>query len=252
MSAPLSLTTSEHAGLTVRTVGPPVGERGGEEVRAAAVLLHGFGAPGTDLVGLADELLRVRPALAGRVRLHFPAGLLDLGAAGMPGARAWWLLDVRRFGLPPEELVEILRSERPRGVKALRSKIDALMDSLLTVDGLPPEQIVIGGFSQGAMVTTDYALRSDRPLGGLAVLSGALCSEAEWGPWAAACPKRRVYQSHGTLDAILPFATGEALRDVLTGAGHDVKFESFPGPHTISPAGLEGVADLLEQALGEA
>ena len=251
MPSPLSQTTSEHAGLTVRTVGPPVAEREGEEVRAAAVLCHGFGAPGTDLVGLAEELLRIRPALAGRVRLHFPAGLLDLTSAGMPGARAWWLLDVRRFGMPPGELVEILRSERPRGVKMLRERIDALMDSLLTVDGLPSERIVIGGFSQGAMVTTDYALRSDRPLGGLAVLSGALCSEAEWTPWAAAAPKRRVYQTHGTADAILPFATGEALRDVLTDAGHEVRFQAFAGPHTIPPAALEGVADLLEAAMGD-
>ena len=101
------------------------------------------------------------------------------------------------------------------------------------------------------MVTTDYALRSDRPLGGLAVLSGALCSEAEWAPWAAAAPKRRVYQTHGTADAILPFATGEALRDVLTDAGHEVRFQAFAGPHTIPPAALEGVADLLEAAMGD-
>ena len=241
------LTTSEHAGLTVRTVGPPAGE----PVDAAAILCHGFGAPGGDLVGLAGSLFAAAPGIAGRVRLHFPAAPLDLGPLGMPGGRAWWLLDMNRLNLPPVARVAALRGERPAGVDALRTQFDACVDSLLTPDGLPPGRLVLGGFSQGSMLAADYALRSDRELGGLAVLSGALVAAAEWGPWAAACPTRRVFQSHGTADQVLPFAAGEALRDLLTDNGHDVRFERFAGGHAIPPAAVAGVAGLLAEVLGE-
>ncbi len=237
-------STAEHGGLTVRSVGPPAGE----PVEAAAVLCHGFGASGSDLVSLAAELFRVRPALAGRVRLHFPAAPLDLGPLGMPGGRAWWMLDMNRLNLPPEQRVAALRKERPAGVDALRTQFDSVIDSLLTLNGLSGGSLVVGGFSQGAMLSTDYALRAAGELGGLAILSGAFVAEAEWTGWARICPSRRVFQSHGTTDPILPFASGEGLRDLLTAAGHEVRFEAFPGPHTIPPAALEGIADLLEAA----
>ena len=242
-----TLTTSEHAGLTVRTVGPPAGE----PVEACAILCHGFGAPGGDLVGLAGGLFAAAPALAGRVRLHFPAAPLDLGPLGMPGGRAWWMLDMARLNLPPDRRVAALRHERPDGLDALRTQFDSLTDSLLSPDGFSKQSLVVGGFSQGSMLAADYALRSRDELGGLAVLSGALVSAAEWEAWADECPTRRVFQSHGTRDDILPFESGAALRDLLTGAGHDVRFEQFPGGHAIPPAATAGVAGLLERIVEE-
>ncbi|NNJ26819.1 alpha/beta hydrolase [Alienimonas chondri] len=248
MPADIHDSTAEHAGFTVRTIGPPAGA----PVDASAVIFHGFGAPGTDLVGLAADLLHLRPTLAGQVRLHFPAGPLDLGSMGMPGARAWWMLDMNRLQLPPEQRVAALRNERPAGIEELRTQADSLIDSLLTSDGLPSGSLVVGGFSQGSMVATDFALRSDDELGGLAILSGAYVMESEWKERAAACPSRRVFQSHGRGDDILPFATGEVLHDLLTDAGHTVRFEAFNGPHTIPAVALDGIADLLERVVDNA
>ncbi|MEM9703560.1 MAG: phospholipase [Planctomycetota bacterium] len=242
MDIPVFQTDSEHAGLKVRSLGPPAGE----PVQAACVLCHGFGASGTDLVGIGEDLLRSRPALAKTVRLHFPEAPMDLGPMGMPGGRAWWMLNMRRLSLPFDERVEALRNERPEGVEALRTQFDSAIDSLLTLDGLPSGSLVVGGFSQGSMLATDYALRSDEPLGGLAILSGALVMQAEWSERAGACPPRRVFQSHGRHDDILPYAAGEGLRDLLTGADHTVRFEPFDGPHTIPPVALEGIAELLD------
>ena len=247
MSPPLTETTSEHGGLPVVSVGPPAGE----PVEAAALLCHGFGAPGTDLVGLGAELFRRRPALAGRVRLHFPAAPLDLGPMGMAGGRAWWLFQLSDFGLPPEKRSARLRAERPPKVEELRALIDSVADSLLTSDGLPSGSLVVGGFSQGAMLMTDYALRHvDRELGGLAVFSGAYAAETDWRPWASDCPTRSVYLSHGRQDGILPFAGAADLRDMLAEAGHEVRFEAFDGSHTIPPCALDGLGDLLEAACG--
>ena len=238
---PSGVTLSEHAGLTVRTVGPPAGE----PVDAAAIICHGFGAPGGDLVGVAAGLLAAEPDLAGRVRLHFPAAPLDLAPYGMPGGRAWWMLDPARLNLPPAARVAALENERPADADAVRTQFDALVDSLRTSDGLPPGRLVVGGFSQGSMLAADHALRSDDDLGGLIVWSGALVAAAEWRPRAAACPTRRVFQSHGTSDPVLPFPAGEALRDLLTDAGHDVRFARFAGGHAIPPAAVAGAAALL-------
>ena len=243
MPAPPRVTTEEHAGLTVRTVGPPAGE----PVDAVAVICHGFGAAGGDLVGVAGGLLAAEPALAGRVRLHFPAAPLDLGPFGLPGGRAWWMLDQARLNLPPAARVDALRNERPAEAETVRTQFDSFIDSLLTPAGLPADRLVVGGFSQGSMLATDYALRSDRELGGLVVWSGALVAADEWEPRAAACPTRRVFQSHGTHDAVLPFAAGGGLRDLLTGTGHDVRFEAFPGGHAIPPAAVAGAATLLRE-----
>ena len=75
----------EIAGLTTRIVEPPSGE-----ISSTVVLLHGFGAPGDDLVGLAPYLH------APRTRFVFPAAPLELG--GLYGdSRAWWLLDLARL-----------------------------------------------------------------------------------------------------------------------------------------------------------
>ena len=238
---PAAVVTTDHGGLTVCSVGPPAGE----PAEAAAVICHGFGAPGSDLVGVAGSLLSAEPSLVGRVRLHFPEAPLDLGPYGLPGGRAWWMLDQARLNLPPAARVDALRNERPGDADALRERFDAAIESLLSSDGLPPERLLVGGFSQGAMLATDYALRSERGLGGLVIWSGAMVAVDEWGPWAGRCPTRRVFQSHGTSDPILPFAAGEALRDTLTAAGHDVRFARFDGGHAIPPASVAGAAALL-------
>ncbi len=83
-------------------------------------------------------------------------------------------------------------------------------------DALAPSKLVIGGFSQGAMLATDVALRSDIPLAGLCLFSGTLIAEQEW---VVSAPNRRglrVSLSHGQSDAILPFTAAERLRDFLT------------------------------------
>ncbi|HSK05781.1 MAG TPA: hypothetical protein VK932_31245, partial [Kofleriaceae bacterium] len=77
---------TEIAGLTAHLVGPP-------DAAIVAVLLHGFGASGDDLLPLADELAR---AGAPPVRYVFPEAPLEI--SGVYGAaRAWWLLDLARL-----------------------------------------------------------------------------------------------------------------------------------------------------------
>jgi phospholipase/carboxylesterase len=218
----------------------------GSSPQLAVLLCHGFGAPAEDLVPLAAELLTQRPALARAVRFVFPAAPMQL--EGMPGARAWWRLppEVFQFGERDWEryadaVVEGLAPAR----RALLSCVEAVSRGMK----LPLGRIVLGGFSQGAMLATDVALRLEEPPAALAILSGILITKSDW---SARAERRRglpVFQSHGHYDDILPFARGEALRQLLEGAGMPVQFVPFDGPHTIFPEVLEGLAAFLEQRL---
>lgn len=208
------------------------------------VLCHGFGAPATDLVPLGAELTALQPSLARGVRFVFPAAPLSLSMYGMHQARAWW-------HLPPEVLMGQLRDwerfarEVPEGLKEARRAVMGVVSAVSAATKLPYGRIVLGGFSQGSMVTTDVTLRLEEAPAGLCILSGTLLAEAEWRQRAAARKGLPVFQAHGRYDDVLPFAPAERLRDLLTEAGLAVEFLPFDGPHTIAPDELERLAAFL-------
>lgn len=207
------------------------------------VLCHGFGAPATDLVPLGAELMALQPSLA-RARFVFPAAPLSLSLYGMHHARAWW-------HLPQEVLMgqsrdwERFAREVPEGLAPARRAVMGVVSAVSAQTKLPYGRIVLGGFSQGAMVTTDVTLRLEEAPAGLCILSGTLLAEAEWRQRAAARKGLPVFQAHGRYDDVLPFAPAERLRDLLVEAGLPVEFVPFDGPHTIAPDELERLAAFL-------
>ena len=58
--------------------------------------------------------------------------------------------------------------------------------------------------------------------------------------------KTKVFQSHGTLDPILPFTSAEVVRDMLIGSGVSVDFHSFAGPHTIDVESIAKSGQLIK------
>ena len=214
------------------------------------VFCHGYGASGEDLVPFVPELLEREPRLA-PVRFAFPAGTLSLGMAAWGDARAWWPLDWMKLSTlsrSPEGRQE-LRNEVPEGMGSARRKLQGCIEALLAGTGLPPERVVLGGFSQGAMLATDLALSWEQRPAALVALSSVLLAAEKW---RALAPRRAglpVIQSHGRQDPILPYSEGEALRDFLTAAGLAVEFIPFDGPHTVHPDALDRVARLLGSLL---
>ncbi len=211
---------------------------GPSDAPLTVVLLHGFGAPGDDLVALADHL--DAPA-----RCVFPAAPLELG--GMYGsARAWWLLDLARLenqlrrGVPTD-----LRAEVPEGLPAVRAQLLRFLDELQARHAIPDDRLVLGGFSQGAMLSLDVALHRDRPLAGLVLLSATLVAEAEWKPRMARLADLPIMMSHGRADQLLPFAVSDALRGQLEAAGARVAWHPFRGGHEIPSEVLEAAGSFL-------
>jgi phospholipase/carboxylesterase len=224
----------ELAGLTTRIVGPA-------DAKLTCVLLHGFGAPGDDLVALAEYL----PA-----RCVFPVAPLELLSMST-GARAWWLLDLDkleqelRAGVPRDR-----RGEIPDGLPAARDHVLRLLDQLQARLGVPDAQLVLGGFSQGAMLALDVALHRAAPPAAIVLMSGTLVAESEWQPRMSKLAGVPVFQSHGRRDPLLPFEVAEVLRDRLITAGARVEWTQFLGGHEIPPVVLDGVSRFLAKTSG--
>jgi phospholipase/carboxylesterase len=143
-----------------------------------------------------------------------------------------------------------LASRVPEGLSEARSVLAEALDALEAECGVPSSRVVLGGFSQGSMLSCDFALNDERPLAGLVLFSSTLLCRDDWQRLA---PKRKglpVLQSHGRADPVLPFALAEQQRDLLLEAGLDVEFIAFNGGHGIAPSGTEALSRFVNQHLG--
>ena len=220
--------------------------------RLAVVLCHGYGAPATDLVPIGAELRRTDSNIRDHARFYFPAAPLDLAPQGMPGGRAWWPINMEQLVRVSESgRWEDVRQAMPEGLFDASEKLLATCRAIQAETGLPWSRIVLGGFSQGAMLATDVALSLPEPTAGLIIASGTLLAEQDWSRKARELSELRIIQGHGDADPILPFAGAEALRAMLTEAGHDVEFLPFHGGHTIATSLLVAMARRLAELVAE-
>jgi phospholipase/carboxylesterase len=220
--------------------------KGNGKPKGAAILCHGFGAGGDDLVGIAEEMAAADKRFAD-VAFLFPAAPLELDPED--DSRAWWMIDLEQI----QDLVEKgefrdLKSECPVELSECSEQIKEVIWYVHEKMGIDHSKIVLGGFSQGAMLTTDVALNYELPLAALIIWSGALICEDKWQA-AAEKVKFPVFQSHGTMDPLLPFDNAVDLCNLLTDADLDVDFNEFDGPHTIAESGFMGAMKLMRKVL---
>jgi phospholipase/carboxylesterase len=235
-------TRIDLAGLATRIAEPRTAPMDATAPPLTCVLLHGFGASGDDLVSVAD-------VIDAPVRFVFPEAPLELG--GLYGdARAWWMLDLARLeadqrrGIPSDR-----RAEIPDGLAEARAHVMRLLEQLEARYAIPAERIVLGGFSQGAMLALDVALhRGTRPAG-VILMSGTLIAEPIWQPRLPSLAGVPMMISHGRQDGLLPFDAAERLRDQLTAAGAVVDWQPFSGGHEIPRSVLAAAGTLLRTAV---
>lgn len=229
-------------GLTVRLTGGQDGNGGGQG--PVVILLHGFGAPGDDLVPLGDVM-----HLPAGTRWLFPEAPLPL-SMGYGNARAWWMIDMARIEADRASgRIRDLSVEVPNGLGLARERVLAFLKELPRHLPLDYRQAVIGGFSQGAMLTCDAVLHSDHPFAGLVQLSGNYLAQPVWGPLMAKRKGLPVFQSHGLQDPILPYPGAERLRDALSTAGLAMDWHSFRGGHEIPAPLLDRLGLFLRRVL---
>ncbi|MGB5811906.1 MAG: hypothetical protein WBG86_15310 [Polyangiales bacterium] len=232
----------QFGGVTVRLTGGPDREGGGDG--PVVVLMHGFGAPGTDLVGLWRVLDVPRD-----IRFAFPEA--PHGIPGMPGARAWWMVDMESAAQALEGAPRDYAEKVPPGMEdATDLVVQMLVDLRQTLD-VPESRLVVGGFSQGSMAACNAVFTRDVKPAGLAVLSGTPVNLAAW---STGMPERQVvpvFQSHGRRDPILSFEAAEVLRDTMTGCGLDVRWSPFGGGHELPASVIEGLGAFISDRLSD-
>jgi phospholipase/carboxylesterase len=229
-------------GLTVRLTGGTDGRGGGNG--PLVLLLHGFGASGDDLVSLADVL-----HVPAGTRFIFPEGPLSL-SFGPRDARAWWLIDMARIAADQAAgRIRDLSNEIPKGLAPARKTMLAFLKEVEQKFVADPRKTILGGFSQGAMLSCDVMLRTTQPYAGLIQLSGTLLATQEWTPLLQKRKGLPVFQSHGMQDELLPYVGAERLRDTLIHAGLLVEWHSFRGGHEIPRPVLQRLGPFITKAV---
>ena len=228
-------------GIKAQIVGGPDRDGGGRG--PIVVLLHGFGAPGDDLVALWKMMY-----VSDEVRFVFPVAPLALDGV-IYGGRAWWMLDMERMARDVASGRGCDVSVVPNGLSEARASILALLDNLEHQWNITSDQIILGGFSQGAMLACDTVLRADRPFAGLILLSGSMIAKDEW---ISCMPNRQglsVFQSHGTDDPVLPCGIAKDLRTTMMEQGISVEWHEFRGGHEIPFVVLEHLSRFIQAQL---
>jgi phospholipase/carboxylesterase len=180
------------------------------------VVLHGFGANMSDLVGLP---------LDPRFHKLFVQAPLDLAAQGMPGGRAWFELSFDFEGIHYDE----------DSARAAISDFAAALPTLCAKAGADPDRITVLGFSQGAMIAHGLFLRHSSLLHSIVGLSGRkVDSLFDTAADLSGIADKPVFLSHGTFDPIIPVASGHGIRDFYAASPATDSWHEYPMGHEIS------------------
>jgi phospholipase/carboxylesterase len=191
----------------------------------ALVLLHGRGTTEQDLLPLLDVLDPHR-RLAGLT----PGGPLRLP----PGGKHWYV--VPQVGFPD-----------PQTFTASLAALGGLVDGWLAEQGIPWERTVIGGFSQGTVMSYALGLGAGRPRpAGILALSGFIPTVPGWEPDLAGRQGLPVAIAHGRRDPVIgvEFARDASAR--LREAGLDVSYWESDAGHHLDPDTMPEIVDWVQ------
>ncbi len=212
-------------------------------------LMHGYGAPQDDLVGLAGPLLLACFAQGVNPVLIFPGAPCDLSGPGYEGA-AWWPINMARLmEAAATNSFDQMREEVPPGLDDARNAVDATLIDVFSKYKCSSANLILGGFSQGAMLAMDVAARGmNDPPAKLALLSGACICESLWiASGTERLKQTESMQSHGRMDPVLPIQTGLFLNNVLQRVCAKTQLIEFDGFHQIPDEAIDGIALLASQ-----
>jgi len=132
------------------------------------------------------------------------------------------------------------------GVRRSRKLLFELLDAT-RAKGFPTSQTVIGGFSQGGLMSIEVGLRYPYRLAGVVCLSGCVCEPEkltqELSPVAV---RQRLLVTHGTLDPLIPFAEVREQVNTLKTARLRIEWREFVKAHTIIEPELEVIRDFVQ------
>jgi phospholipase/carboxylesterase len=221
----------------------PTVVRGGEGP-PTLLLLHGYGSSPADWEPFTRTI-----SVPAATRFVFPeAPETTVPPDGPVGGRAWWRLDLESHIAPGQKLPD-LAATHPPGMDTAAALVRTLLHDIAWKPG---GRVVLGGFSQGAMVASDLAFTTDDDIAALVLLSATPVDEDIWRQGLARRRGLRVFVSHGRSDAILPFASAERFQRELSDAGLVVTWVPFDGGHEVPTAVVVALNAFLAPILSAA
>ena len=204
-------------------------------VRRAVVFLHGYGADGADLLGLADPLAPHLPDTL------FLAPDAPEPCAGNPFGRQWF---------PIPWLDGASEAAAAAGLAAAQADLDAWLDALLQAEGLRAGQVALVGFSQGTMMALAVAPRRSEAVAGVVGFSGRLLAPERLAAETLSRPP--ILLVHGDADEVVPPQSMAEASDALQAADFTVYGHVMRGTgHGIAPDGLSVALAFLRDVLPE-
>jgi phospholipase/carboxylesterase len=207
----------------------------GPEPRWSILWLHGLGADGHDFAPIVPELLRAGwPAL----RFVFPhAPVRPVTINNGARMRAWY--DIRNL--------EIDQRADEQGVRESIAQVEALVAREVE-RGVPPQRILLAGFSQGGAIALAAGVRREAALGGLVALSTYLpMASTTAGEATKAGLGTPVFMAHGQHDPVVPESLGQRSRQALQALGMDIDWHAYPMPHSVCAEEIRDLGDWMHQ-----
>ena len=205
-------------------------------VKSLVVLVHGYGADGADLLGLADPLGAHLPHTA------FVAPNAPERCSGNPFGYQWF---------PIPWLDGSSEAAADAGLMQAAHDLNAFLDAQLAHYALPPEALALIGFSQGSMISLHIAPRRAAPLAGVVAFSGRLLMPERLQAEARVFPS--ILLAHGDQDPVVPFEDMAKAGQALSDSGFETFGHVMRGTgHGIAPDGLSAALQFLHARLPDA
>ncbi len=204
------------------------------QAQALLVFLHGYGANGDDLLGLADVMTPHLPGVA------FVAPDAPEQCVGGGFGLQWF---------PIPWLDGSAQAAAEAGLEAATADLNGFLDARLTDEGLSPDGLMLVGFSQGAMMAMHAGPRRHQEVAGIVAISGRLLRPEVLA--AEARVKPPVLLIHGDQDPVVPFSDMGKAGDSLTAAGFPTYGHVMNGTgHGIAPDGVGMALHFIRERLG--
>lgn len=223
----------------------------GDINKPTCVIFHGYGASAQNLFPIS-EVSEIKNLDLNWIFIDGPLAPPEIA---MFGGRAWFEVNIEYFQtLIREGRFKEYYSREPEGLEKLYSKVDLFLESMR----LEMKDIILGGFSQGAMVATDYIYaKKTKPSEAEKVDSSFVFPKALL-HWSGTVIRQQVwmnssleglpiFQSHGQFDNVLPVQGAHYFKSISKSKNH--KLDVFQGAHEIPLETLIKTTQFIESVL---
>lgn len=223
--------------------GPSVPAASGT-TKSVVILLHGYGADGNDLIGLAPQLAAALPDTSiYSPNAPFPCELSPFG-------RQWFSLaeyDPEFLRRAPETMSGALAA-MAEGARKNAAYVDDFINHVMETHDVSADKVALVGFSQGTMMALQTAPRREKQIAGVVGFSGALLGEQAFGSEIKSRPPMVLV--HGTADPIVPIEASRLAKETLAANGIEVSLHERPNlQHGIDAEGFEIALSFLKTYL---